>query len=290
HINVTFFKLVDDTNEEVPAEVSESAAEEHAPAKKPARKKYKKVFNVDETTLALENNVQDVRARFQLGCECNDDSCFRGLNPETVYRHRLNIAELTKEEHDMYLMGVTMACMSDPGVTVKRKERRRLRSHYVYHGRRVCLSAFLYLENCTLYQLKRIRKHVTTHGVTPRVHGNHGKKPHNVFSLDIYRRATHFLKSYIESYHTSPGNLKSPVVLPSDISRKTIHNAYQEYIKRIAPPDEKIMGYSTFRHFMKEQYPNVRFCKTELGTFLFQCLPALKYNRFFWLIWPSTFQ
>lgn len=120
-------------------------------------------------------------------------------------RHRLNIAELTKEEHDMYLMGVTMACISDPGITAKQRERRRLRAQYVYQGRRVCLSAFLYLENCTLYQLKRIRKHVTTHGVTPRVHGNHGKKPHNVFSLETYRRATEFLKTYIQLHNTAPG-------------------------------------------------------------------------------------
>lgn len=118
-------------------------------------------------------------------------------------RHRLNIAELTKEEHDMYLMGVTMACMSDPSKTVKHRDRRRLRAQYVYHGRRVCLSAFLYLENCTLYQLKRIRKHVMTHGVTPRVHGNHGKKPHNVFSLETYRRATDFLKLYIDQHNTT---------------------------------------------------------------------------------------
>lgn len=40
-----------------------------------------------------------------------------------------------------------------------------------------------------------------THGVTPRVHGNHGKKPHNVFPLDTYTRATEFLKSYIEKYN-----------------------------------------------------------------------------------------
>lgn len=105
----------------------------------------------------------------------------------------------------MYLMGVTMACMSDPGVTVKRRERRRLRAQYVYQGRRVCLSAFLYLENCTLYQLKRIRKHVMTHGVTPRVHGNHGKKPHNVFSLETYCRATDFLKQYIDEHNTNTG-------------------------------------------------------------------------------------
>ncbi|XP_054266388.1 uncharacterized protein LOC128988782 [Macrosteles quadrilineatus] len=237
----------------------------HKWKKKPAKPQEPK--NESKVEENVENDdANDVRQRFAMGCECHDVSCFQGLNPDNVYRHRLNIAELTKEEHDMYLMGVTMACMSDPGVTVKQRERRRLRAQYVYQGRRVCLSAFLYLENCTLYQLKRIRKHVMTHGVTPRVHGNHGKKPHNVFSLETYRRATEFLKSYIEQHNTNTGNCKNTVIFPPEISRKTIHNLYQGFMKKNAPPEEKTMGYSTFRHFMKEQFPHVRFCKIELGT------------------------
>ncbi|XP_075216728.1 uncharacterized protein LOC142322021 [Lycorma delicatula] len=237
--------------------------------KKTIRKRYKKDFTVqkdEQNTEGIEDSAHEVRARFQLGCECQDDCCFKGLNAENVYKHRLNIAELTKEEHDMYLMGVTMACIADPGVTAKQRKRRRLRAQYVYQGRRVCLSAFLYLENCTLYQLKRIRKHVMTHGVAPRVHGNHGKKPHNVFPLDTYRRATDFLKSYIEKYNVVSSNLKSPIMFPAEISRKTLHNLYKQMILETGPPGQKLMGYSTFRHFMKEQFPQVRFCKQESGS------------------------
>lgn len=164
----------------------------------------------------------------------------------------------------MYLMGVTMACLANPDTTVRHKERRRLRAQYVYQGRRVCLDAFLYLENCTHYQLKRIRKHVMTHGVAPRVHGNHGKKPHNTFSLDIYRHATEFLKQYLETHTGETGitNTKQVIQLPWDITRKNLHDAYKEY-GQILEPGIKLMGYSTFRHFMKEQFPNVRFCKVE---------------------------
>lgn len=212
----------------------------------------------------LEESAAQVKERFKRGCECQDESCFRGLNPENVYKHRLNIAELTKGEHDMYLMGVTMACLANPDTTVRHKERRRLRAQYVYQGRRVCLDAFLYLENCTHYQLKRIRKHVMTHGVAPRVHGNHGKKPHNTFSLDIYRHATEFLKQYLEQHtgETGVGNSKQPIQLPWDITRKNLHDAYKEY-GQILEPGIKLMGYSTFRHFMKEQFPHVKFCKVE---------------------------
>ncbi|XP_069678461.1 uncharacterized protein [Periplaneta americana] len=234
----------------------------------------------------LEENAQEVRERFEKGCECQEENCFKGLSPEYVYRHRLNIAELTKAEHDMYLMGVTMAVLTNPEETVRHKERRRLRAQYVFQGRRVCLDAFLYLENCTHYQLKRIRKHVMTHGVAPRIHGNHGKKPHNTFSLDIYRHATSFLRHFIQrntpgsntsqntvsqqtynnatKYKSKSATKTPPLYLPAEITRKTIHNAYREYCEHFEP-SIKVMGYSTFRHFMKEQFPHVKFCKVEGG-------------------------
>lgn len=137
-------------------------------------------------------------------------------------------------------------------------------------GRKVCLEAFLYLENCTQYQLKRIRKHVMTHGVTPRVHGNHGKRPHNRFSLDIYQTATAFLESYIPRVRlaepsATPAKSKEhkAVYLPPDVTRKAIHAAYKEYMEHFEP-GSKWLGYATFRHFMKRQFPLVKF--TSAGT------------------------
>ncbi|CAH1980531.1 unnamed protein product [Acanthoscelides obtectus] len=247
--------------------VAENKTTNKSPCKTPTKKVVAKKKRKIEPTIAndptkLEESAAQVKERFKRGCECQDESCFRGLNPESVYKHRLNIAELTKGEHDMYLMGVTMACLANPETTVRHRERRRLRAQYVYQGRRVCLDAFLYLENCTHYQLKRIRKHVMTHGVAPRVHGNHGKKPHNTFSLDIYRHATEFLKQYLEQ-HTGERNIlntKQPIQLPWDVTRKNLHDAYKEY-GQILEPGIKLMGYSTFRHFMKEQFPHVKFCK-----------------------------
>lgn len=218
-----------------------------------------------------EENAKQVQERIEKGCECQDENCFQGLSAEFVYRHRLNIAELTKSEHDMYLMGVTMAVVTNPEETIRHKERRRLRAQYAFQGRRVCLDAFLYLENCSHYQLKRIRKHVMTHGVTPRVHGNHGKRPHNTLPLDNYRHATEFLKHYIEKnalpdYQSKKASnvpkLKQRLVMPGDITRKTIHNAYKEFCEYFEP-NIKIMGYSTFRHFMKEQFPKLRFPRNE---------------------------
>lgn len=236
--------------------------------KKKLIKSQKKVKLPGETKYdptKLEDSVSQVLQRFEHGCECHDDRCFKGLNPEVIYRHRLNIAELTKAEHDMYLMGVTMACLTDPNQTAKNTERRRLRAQYVYQGRRVCLDAFLYLENCTHYQIKRIRKHLITHGVTPRVHGNHGKIPHNTFSLDIYQIATEYLKIFINKQEKKlkiKTGKNTPLHLSSEITKKTVHNYYKDYAKNKSPTT-KVLGYSTFCKFMKVQFPQVKFAKIE---------------------------
>ncbi|CAH3963406.1 unnamed protein product [Pieris brassicae] len=246
--------------------------------KKAGIKRKKKVAESDSDDEVLGNSLEDnpeqVKERLRRGCDCKDN-CYRGLNPEAVYRHRLNIAELTKSEHDMYLMGITMASLANPAETSRHKVRRRLRACYVYQGRKVCLEAFLYLENVTHYQLKRIRQHVMTHGVAPRIHGNVGKKPYNTFTLDIYKHATNFLKEYLKQHASSPkdvqpsaesGKKGSKTVIIQGDSRKHLFEAYKEY-GEILEPGVKLMGYSTFRAFMKDQFPHVKFAtkKQELS-------------------------
>ena len=259
-------------DDEMNTDVNDDEVETKPKIKKEIKKKRKLADllaeGIDPTK--LEENSAQVKERFTKGCEYEGENCFRNMNPEFVFRHRLNIAELTKNEHDMYLMGVTMACLANPEETSRHKERKRLRASYVFQGKKVCLDAFLYLENCTHYQLKAIRKHVMVNGVTPRVHGNHGKKPPNTFPLDTYQHAAAFLQSYIARYSpnsTTPNkknkaNKCAPVYLPADITRKKIHNAYKEYCEHFEP-DVKVMGYSSFRHFMKEQFPAVKFFRMD---------------------------
>lgn len=210
----------------------------------------RKTNDKEATPTALESSASEVSQRLASGCECQG-ACFNGLQAESVYRHRLNIAELTKQEHDMYLMGVTMACLSNRTETNRHKERIRQRAVYVFQGKRVCLDAFIYLENVTQYHLKRIRRHVMVNGVTPRVHGNVRKKPHNALSLDLYKFAENFVKSEL-AQHTNDLNKSCIVVNVPRIS------LYQKF-RTNCTFDGKLMSYSTFRHFLKKQFPNVRF-------------------------------
>lgn len=218
---------------------------------KTATAKRNEKSNDNETTsTSLESSVIEVNARLIGGCECQG-SCYRELQADSVYRHRLNIAELTKQEHDMYLMGVTMACLANRNETNRHKERIRQRASYVFQGKRVCLDAFLYLENVTHYHLKRIRRHVMINGVIPRVHGNMRKKPHNALSLDLYKFAEHFVKNELMQHRPDihKGNL---------VINEPRINLYQKF-RTECISQGKTMSYSTFRHFLKKQFPNVRF-------------------------------
>lgn len=220
---------------------------------KVSQKKIRTRKNNDDKEAApteLESSAGEVSARLAMGCECQG-ACFKDLQAENVYRHRLNIAELTKQEHDMYLMGVTMACLSNRTETNRHKERVRQRAVYVFQGKRVCLDAFIYLENVTHYHLKRIRRHVMVNGVTSRVHGNVRKKPHNALSLDLYKFAENFVKSEL-AQHSNDLN-KSIIVM----NEPRIH-LYQKFRENCSI-DGKLMSYSTFRHFLKKQFPHVRF-------------------------------
>ena len=167
----------------------------------------------------------------------------------------------------MYMMGVQMACIANPDETCRHKERQRQRCFYVFQGKKVCLDAFLYLENTTHYQMKRIRKHIITKGIKARIHGNMGRKPHNTFSVDIYQHASAFLHSYMKrnfghNIDSSEENQKE-ITMPIDLNRRKIHNDYKEYCENFEP-DFKMMGYSTFRQFMTSEFPYIVFDKRNI--------------------------
>lgn len=149
--------------------------------------------------------------------------------------------------------------------------------------------------------MKRLRKHLKYHGVSPRIHGNRGRKPANTLSLDTYQHATLFVQRYIEKHYvksvpnftTFPSNkISNPFMsgtnlnvheikksgkdphtikilnkmnsyhLPPDCTKKTLHDEYKTFCEGVRP-DHKIMQYSTFTSFLKKQFPNVKFQKME---------------------------
>lgn len=172
------------------------------------------------------------------------------MDPEMVYKHRLNIAEMTKNEHDFYLMGIVRSLLTDP--SDRGAKRQRNRSSYSYQGKKVCMFAFLYLENVSLYSMKKIRSHIMKNGVVAIQHGNSHKIPHNAFPLDLYKRVENFLKIHLRDKQHSSKTL----VLDEPLSK--VYQAYKDF--DVDSPQH--MGYSSFRTFFKKQFPHVRLASS----------------------------
>lgn len=144
-------------------------------------------------------------------------------------------------------MGIARAALIDRKEQGSKRQRKRL--SYTHMGKKVCLFAFLYLENITIYQLKKIRSHVMTNGVVPIEHGNSHKIPHNAFPLDLYKKVDNFLRGYLNIDKQHPNKT---VVLTQPLSK--IYQDYKEHDKNA----QQYMGYTTFRTFFKKQFPQVK--------------------------------
>ena len=162
----------------------------------------------------------------------------------------------------MYLMGIMMASLANPRSTSKHKERQRNRNKYIFQGKEICQEAFVYLENVTLYQLKSIRKHVTEHGVVARVHRNTGKKPHNVLELDHYQLAHRFVEDLLEKERRAGSGASRKKTFLADLTCKKLHSEYLKYFADLGM-DNKTMAYSTFRHFVHQRFPQLKFTSRE---------------------------
>ena len=236
-----------------------------SPAPAPAVSRGPKVCDDRNPPSGLETDLSQVEARLTGGCSC-DLKCFSDLEPEFVWRHRCNIAELSKGEHDMYLMGIMMASLANPRATSKHKERQRNRNKYIFQGKETCQEAFLYLENVTVYQLKSIRRHVIDNDVVARVHKNTGKKPHNVLELDHYQLTHRFVQDLLEketSGSGSGGSHRKKTFL-ADLTCKKLHSRYLQYFSHLdLGLGSKTMAYSTFRNFVHQRFPQLKFTSRE---------------------------
>ena len=89
---------------------------------------------------------------------------------EEIFEHVLQMRELEKNEKDLYLMGLLDASQS-----VRRRtdpDLKRRKYEYSCLGVSVCCKAFPLCHEVSKKHLKNIVKHMNTHGIKTRTHGN----------------------------------------------------------------------------------------------------------------------
>lgn len=102
--------------------------------------------------------------------------------------------------------------------------------------------------------LKSIAKHVVCNEITPRVHGNSGRRSPNAFEFDEYKSVKTFRTTYADDYgHPQPAAARRrdedpPIYLPASHSKKHVYQVYKEALH------EKFVGTSVFYMICGKNY------------------------------------
>ena len=172
-----------------------------------------------------------IRQQKETGCGCQS-KCLSMFNNREIFEHILQMRELRKEEKDMYIMG-KLKCKgisSDVNDTAAKRKR----YSFYFDDREVCMKAFLFTHDFGEKAFKNLIKHMNQNGLTPRTHGNAGRKPKKSLSYDDTSTVVQFIKTYAQDFglpQPAASNRKDsepPILLPASTTKKVVHQLYTE--------------------------------------------------------------
>lgn len=212
----------------------------------------------------LENNINVISMFDRSSCVCLN-SCFGHLSDDDVNQNIMNLREMTKDEKEMFIMGVLSKIGFDK-TTSRNTQRKRTRYIYLYKGQTVCRDAFLQIYDITDRVLSSLASHMNTNGLTPRVHGNKGKLPHHALKYDDVKRCVDFIRNYSEEYGIPQPEAPRgsdgipPVFLPASDTKKQIHTKYEKCLSEINPVP-RIVKLASFKDLWLKCIPHIKISK-----------------------------
>lgn len=187
----------------------------------------------EELTSVSNSDVEVCRAFLTKSCGCSlakGNPCSGLFSLEYCVSHRLQTADLTHNELGLVIMGSLMSIvnMGESIKDGKHKPVRRKRTfcNFQHNGHQVCQVTYRFLLGIGKHRLKAIKAHLLTNGLTPRIHGNTGKLPHNVTSYASVRYIIQFITNFAEQHAIIlpgriPGYKRDDFkLLPSSITKK----------------------------------------------------------------------
>lgn len=180
----------------------------------------------------INDDVDDIRNAVQENMQtgCCRNNCYNSIDSNEIYMHILQMRELTSEEKDMYLIG-KLKCK---GIEGNGNEEKRKRYMYSFDDRDVCKSVFLFSHDIGEKSLKNLQKHMKTNGITPRVHGNVGKRPKHALEFETVKFAVQFILNFAsqnglpQPAAVNRKDSEPPIFLPASTTKKSVHNLYVE--------------------------------------------------------------
>ena len=138
---------------------------------------------------------------------------------------------------------------------------------YRYNGKKVCRNAFLVLYDIHDFTLRALITHIHEHGVTPRVHGNKGKKPKHALLFDDVKRVVTFLQTYAEEQGmpqpAAPRGRADipPIFLHLSLTKAVVHKTY---ISSLTDQDTRVVKLSAFKNIWKSCVPHIQIASPRM--------------------------
>lgn len=207
------------------------------------------------------------------GCGCtklSNGPCSLALSAEDVSNYRLALSELESSELDLAILAQLHAGMNTGELHTNTRGsarpaiRQRVTFQYAFKGQPICREMFLFLHRISRTRLYNLVKHLSTNGVTPRTHGNKGKRPKHAMKYDEITRVVDFIKCYADTHAVPlPGRLPKHqdyrvMKLPSDVSKATVYRDYVTASEALRDREEsRIISYRQFCRLWQELVPFV---------------------------------
>lgn len=164
------------------------------------------------------------------GCKY-EKQCFDNFSTQEIVDHIYSIRVLEKSEKEVMIM----TTLNHFGFRPKPKcPRKRVKYMYTFRSQQICRSAFQIVYDVKEHTLDSLQKHVQTHGATPRIHGNKGRKAPNAIKFDEILNVVQYLQNYAtqngipQPAGPRGGGPEPQVYLPCSDTKEAIHKQYTE--------------------------------------------------------------
>ena len=223
------------------------------------------------TSLPTDTLEHELVTQFMTsGCGCKKargTQCYQQFSQEYVTFMRQSCAELTHFELDMAILGQiaasvnTSATVSTIKAHHKEADRERGYSSFTHQGKPVCHKMFRFLHGIGVKRFKNLARNFKENGLTPRIHGNTRKVPHNALSFSSIQFFVKFVFNYAEQHALLlpgrvPGYSRSDLqLLPSSVSKQAIWRVYHAAAE--ANGSIHPIAYTTFCFLWRKLTPSV---------------------------------
>ena len=199
------------------------------------------------------------------GCSCSD-----AIGRGAIEAYRLNMSEIPCESLDLILLShmqqtrLNTEQAKTTQKTPKVSDRKIASVKFHLFGLQVCKKTYLFAHGVGEKRYRNLCKHFDANGVTPRIHKNTKKVPHNAYSAEEEKQVVTFIQNFADCHAMPlPGrmpNMKdySVMILPSDMTKSGI---WKNYVESCAESGLRAVGLTKFKCTWAMYLPSISVMK-----------------------------